>query len=245
MYRGINLEFEIVGVFPPGRWDGTAVMNAEYLNEAIDAYGEKARQSRPPHGQQAAEPGVAADAECGARSIASRGRSPPRRNSPNPAVKCETLSSLVTTAFEALRDIIWGVRWLLAPAALATLSLVIANSISISVRERRMELAVLKVLGFRPRQILFLVLGEALLLGTVSGLASATLTYVVINDVIQRNQVSPGLLRFVLHSRQRVLVGHGDGRGDRLAGQRRSRLDRSKRQSGRSLLQGGVTRVHA
>ena len=32
-------------------------------------------------------------------------------------------------------------------------------------RERRLELAVLKVLGFRPDQILMLVLGEALLLG--------------------------------------------------------------------------------
>ena len=30
MYRGIDLEFEIVGVFPPGRYDGMAAMNAEY-----------------------------------------------------------------------------------------------------------------------------------------------------------------------------------------------------------------------
>ena len=133
-------------------------------------------------------------------------------------MKCETLSSLVTTAFEALRDIIWGVRWLLAPAALATLSLVIANSISISVRERRMELAVLKVLGFRPRQILFLVLGEALLLG--GGFRTRQRDADLRGD--QRrdsgNQVSPGLLRFVLHSRRRVLVGHGDGRGTALLG---------------------------
>ncbi len=78
-------------------------------------------------------------------------------------MKCETLASLVTTSMAALRDIIWGVRWLLVPAALASLSLLIANSISISVRQRRTELAVLKVLGFRPCQILVLVLGEALL----------------------------------------------------------------------------------
>ena len=39
MYRGIDLEFEIVGVFPPGRYDAFAAMNADYLNEAIDAYG--------------------------------------------------------------------------------------------------------------------------------------------------------------------------------------------------------------
>ena len=41
----------------------------------------------------------------------------------------------------------------------------LANAISISVRERRQELAVMKVLGFRPGQILLLVLGESVLLG--------------------------------------------------------------------------------
>ena len=60
-------------------------------------------------------------------------------------------------------------RWLLVPGGLASLSLLIANSISISVRERRAELAVLKVLGFRPCQILLLVLGEALLVGSIAG----------------------------------------------------------------------------
>ena len=80
-------------------------------------------------------------------------------------MKCETASSGIATFLEAYRDLIWGMRWLLAPAILLTLSLVIANAISISVRERRLEFAVLRVLGFRPRQILALVVGEAVLLG--------------------------------------------------------------------------------
>ena len=182
MYKDINLEFEIVGVFPPGRWDGTAAMNADYLNEAIDAYGMKAGNSTHPMANKRLNlVWLRMRDEESFNRIAKQIAESPEFS--NPAVKCETLSSLVTTAFEALRDIIWGVRWLLAPAALATLSLVIANSISISVRERRMELAVLKVLGFRPRQILLLVLGEALLVGTISGLVSGSLTYLVINDV--------------------------------------------------------------
>jgi putative ABC transport system permease protein len=82
---------------------------------------------------------------------------------------------------ESFRDLIWGMRWLLTPACLATILLVIANAISISVRERRTELAVLKVIGFRPYQILTLVLGESLLLGAGAGLISAGLTYGVIN----------------------------------------------------------------
>jgi putative ABC transport system permease protein len=64
------------------------------------------------------------------------------------------------------------------------MSLVIANAISISVRERRTEMAVLKVLGFGPGQILVLVLGEALLLGVFAGLASAGLAYLFINTYL-------------------------------------------------------------
>ena len=92
-------------------------------------------------------------------------RSRPSPYFTNPAVKCETVSSGIAAFLDAFRDLIWGMRWLLAPACLVTLSLVIANAISISVRERRMELAVLKVLGFQPRSDPALVLGEALLLG--------------------------------------------------------------------------------
>ena len=72
-------------------------------------------------------------------------------------------------------------RWLLAPAILVTLSLVISNAISIGVRERRMEFAVLKVLGFRPWQILLLVISEALAIGVFSGVFSAGLTYYMVN----------------------------------------------------------------
>src|SRR4051794_26825812 len=57
----------------------------------------------------------------------------------------------------------------------------IPNAISISVRERRTEMAVLKVLGYSPNQILGLVLGEAVFIGVVSGLLSATIAYVSIN----------------------------------------------------------------
>ena len=101
----------------------------------------------------------------------------------NPAVKCETSSTGISSFLDAYRDIIWGVRWLLAPACMLVLSLVISNAISISVRERRTEFAVLKVLGFLPWQILTLVLGEALLIGTLSGLFSAAATYLFCNQV--------------------------------------------------------------
>ncbi|TMQ32940.1 MAG: ABC transporter permease, partial [Planctomycetota bacterium] len=99
----------------------------------------------------------------------------------DPAVKCETLSSGIDAYLEGFKDLFWAMRWLLAPAILATMILIIANAISISVRERRMEIAVLKVLGFRPVQIMLLILGEATFIGAISGVLSTMLTYLAVN----------------------------------------------------------------
>ena len=179
-FKELDLEFEILGTFPPGRYDNSAVMNRDYLRDALDAYARQPGGRRHPM----------ADKSLNLVWLRLRDRDHFQRvtdqimTAPyytNPAVKCETAASGVAAFLEAYRDLIWGLRWLLAPAVLVTLSLVIANAISISVRERRTELAVLKVLGFRPWQLLAMVLAEAVLLGTLAGLASAGLTYTAIN----------------------------------------------------------------
>jgi putative ABC transport system permease protein len=64
------------------------------------------------------------------------------------------------------------------------MALVISAAISISVRERRTEMAVLKVLGYGPNHILLLVLGEALLLGCTVGLGTAVFAYVLFTDIM-------------------------------------------------------------
>jgi putative ABC transport system permease protein len=46
-----------------------------------------------------------------------------------------------------------------------------------------MELAVMKVLGFRPLQILVLVLGESVLLGATAGFISSATTWFLVNRV--------------------------------------------------------------
>jgi putative ABC transport system permease protein len=51
--------------------------------------------------------------------------------------------------------------------------IVLSNSISVATRERRSEMAVLKVLGFQPGLIMALVVGEATLVGALSGLLGA------------------------------------------------------------------------
>jgi putative ABC transport system permease protein len=98
-----------------------------------------------------------------------------------PAVKIETASSGIASFIEPYKDLLRGLKWLLVPALLITMALVIANAISISVRERRTEMAVLKVLGFGPGRILALVLGEAILIGAVSGLLSAGGSYLFVH----------------------------------------------------------------
>src|SRR4029077_8881755 len=37
-YKGIDLEFEIVGELPPGRYDKSGIMNDRYFSEALDKY---------------------------------------------------------------------------------------------------------------------------------------------------------------------------------------------------------------
>jgi putative ABC transport system permease protein len=51
-----------------------------------------------------------------------------------------------------------------------TILLVTANTMSMAVRERRTEIAVLKTLGFRSAQVMGLVVAEALLIGLLGGL---------------------------------------------------------------------------
>jgi putative ABC transport system permease protein len=46
-----------------------------------------------------------------------------------------------------------------------------------------MEIAVLKVLGFRPGHVLALILGEAVLIGALSGVMSAGGAHLVVNKV--------------------------------------------------------------
>jgi putative ABC transport system permease protein len=191
-YSGIDLEFDIVGVFPKGRYNDSAVMNRAYLNDAIENYKGKEGTKHPLADKSLNLVWLQVkDPQAFGRISEQIETSSSFRN---PPVKCETLASGVASWLGGYQDLIWGMRWLLAPAVLLTMTLVLSNSISISVRERRMEMAVLKVLGFRPFQILMLVLGEALLIGTVSGGLSALTTYLAIDEGLARTQGAVGVL---------------------------------------------------
>jgi len=104
------------------------------------------------------------------------------KNFSSPAAKLETASSGIGAFLEAYKDIFFGMKFVLSPAMVAIMSLVVANAISISVRERRTEMAVLKVLGFQPWHVMVMVLGEALLIGLLAGGMSTTLVWAMVGS---------------------------------------------------------------
>jgi putative ABC transport system permease protein len=179
-YKDINLELEIVGTFPAGRYDGSTVFRRDYLNAALDQYKQEKGTSHPLADKSLNLMWLRVPTREAFNQVATQITNSPEFSSP--AVKVETASSGIGSFLDGYRDLLWGAKWLLAPACMATLALVISNSISISVRERQTEFAVMKVLGFQPFQILLLVIGEALLIGLTSGFFSATATYLVINE---------------------------------------------------------------
>jgi putative ABC transport system permease protein len=190
-YKGIDLDFEIVGELA-NTYDQLAFMNKSYLDEALDNY-PKANNNKPhPLADKRLnliwlrvrdKPTFAQVADLIENGLPTSSPGVRRKVLIDPEVKCETFSSGVASFLDAYRDLFWAVKWVLVPAILAVMTLVIANAISISVRERRTEMAVLKVLGFRPGQVMTLVLGEALLVGGLSGFLAAGATYAWIDHV--------------------------------------------------------------
>jgi putative ABC transport system permease protein len=65
---------------------------------------------------------------------------------------------------------------------LLIMMLILGNTIAMSVRERTQEYGVLRAIGFMPRHIALLVLGEALAIGLTGGLIGVGLAYPLINQ---------------------------------------------------------------
>ena len=73
------------------------------------------------------------------------------------------------------------------PAIVVIMCLVIGITITIGVRERWTEMAVLKVLGFQPWQVMGMIVSEAMLIGVYGGMLS-TWTVFYLPKVDQRGQ---------------------------------------------------------
>jgi putative ABC transport system permease protein len=183
-YLGLELEVEIIGTFPPagGRYNEIGVMNRDYLKLTLDAYEKSHGGAHPMASKSLNMVWLRVRNLEEFNQMAQQIESSPEFRAP--AVRCQTLSAEINSRMEGLKDMVWGIRWLIAPVILVTMALVLSNAISLGVRERRAELAVLKVLGFGPGRVLTLVLGEAVMIGFVAGLLSVLSSYVLIDKVL-------------------------------------------------------------
>ena len=180
-YTGINLEFEIVGLLPSGRWDENAIMNVQYLNNAIDAFKGPGNTKHPLDQKRIDMFWLEVGEKNDFPQVVEQVNSSPTFHAP--PIKCETFASLVANFLDSWSGFIWFIKWVLVPGSMFSMVLLIANAISLNVRERIKELAILKVIGFTPVHLLVLVLGEALLLGSASGLIAGGLIYSIANYV--------------------------------------------------------------
>jgi putative ABC transport system permease protein len=189
-YKGIDLDFEIVGELPTGQYEDAAIMNEDYLNDAVDSYRGPGGTKHPMVDKRLNFVWLRVGTPEDFTTIGKQIESSPRFR--DPAVKCETFGSMVASFLDAYTGFIWFIKWILVPGSMVSMILVIANAISLSVRERRKEIAVLKVLGFGPGVIMFLVLGEAILLGSSSGMITCGLTFEIFNNLMGGIRVFPG-----------------------------------------------------
>ena len=90
--KGLDLEFEIVGAFPPGRYDTMAAFNRDYFVNALDAYPASHNGQKHPWAERNLSLMLlkVADSEAFDRVAAQIEQSP---EFTNPAVRCETMAS--------------------------------------------------------------------------------------------------------------------------------------------------------
>ncbi len=84
-------------------------------------------------------------------------------------------------SFLAMFDAILTALNIVSVAILGIMMLILGNTVAMGVRERTGEMAVLRAIGFLPRHLLILVVGEAAFLGLIGGAAGLALAYPFIN----------------------------------------------------------------
>jgi putative ABC transport system permease protein len=157
-----DLRFKIVGVLPPGEYARNFFFREDYFEEGtgnketITCVWLRLR-----------------DAETAQRVGA---RIQEQFQSHQPELKVET-ESAGAARFVSRGQAILSIIELVVSILIIDMVIVLSNSISVATRERRVEMAVLKVLGFEPLTIMVLVIGEATLIGAVSGFFGSALAW--------------------------------------------------------------------
>lgn len=175
-YRDIDFEFKIVGAFPSGsRMGMNAAMRYDYLRAKLDEYPSKTGKVHPVADRCLNLVWVRMPSKTAYQQLAAIVNEPGSFNAP--ATKMETFSAAIGSFLEPFKDIFWGMKYLIMPAVVVIMCLVIGITLTIGVRERWTEMAVMKVLGFQPWQIMSMIVSEAVLIGVFSGVLSTWSVY--------------------------------------------------------------------
>ncbi len=200
-HAGKNLQFKIVGVLPNNQWAHSFFFRDDYFAEATgdrEKVGLMWLQVRDP--------------ETGKRLAAEIER---RYANSQDQLRVETESAGAARLASRTSTLVNIVNFVVT-VLMVDMVVILANSISITTRERRNEMAILKVLGFQPGFIRSLVIGESMLVGLIGGGLGAALTYAYswLNEhslspvSVQLLLTCPIPLRFVLDG---FLMGAGVG----------------------------------
>jgi putative ABC transport system permease protein len=169
-------QFTIDGIYHPTARSvdrSTFVFHWDYLNDAVPP-AERDRVgwivSRIDDPNRVADVGVALDKRFDERETPTLSQDERSFQSSFLAMFSAVLSAI---------DIVSGV-------ILVIMTLILGNTIAMSVRERTGEYGVLRALGFLPRHVALWVIGEAMLLGLVGGIAGVAIAWPFINYGVGR-----------------------------------------------------------
>lgn len=163
-HPGKDLSFRIVGVLPEGQWSQTFFFRDDYYQDGTgdrDGVGLMWLNVSSP--------------EVGKRLAAEIER---RYAHSHEQLRVETESASAERLSSRTSDLVSIIN-LVVTILLVDMVIILANSINITTRERRKEMAILKVLGFQAGFIRSLVIGESMLVGLIGGGIGAILTYLV------------------------------------------------------------------
>lgn len=192
-YKDVEFECKIVAAFPSGtRLSTAAAMQTDYFRAKLDEYKAKKGQEHPVYKSSLNLMWVRMPNKPAFERLAGQVNESKEFQKP---VKLETFSALVGAVLEPLKDIINGMWWIMLFIGII-MCLVISITIVIGVRERMAELAVMKVLGFLPWQVMWMVVSEAVLIGLYGGLLSAVVVILLPRFISWLNEVLHGNLTF-------------------------------------------------
>lgn len=177
-----GISFIVRGVFraPGSSIEGVVLVDREYLEYSLQQVGQVTmflvRLDDPRHADSVAE----------AIDAVFAGSAPRTRSSLERAFIARSIED-----FQALVDFALVIAW----TSLGLVLLAVANSISMSVRERLREMAVLKTLGFRRRTLCLLIVGEAAFVALVA----AGLGLAIVAVAVKKGGISVGVEGYAIH----------------------------------------------